>query len=265
MSAAELVDHLDSLDSCPSIEERADKLASLLLGNTKDQQEFADELMVWHTQAQDVDFLLVYNPGGFGGSPMCEDPEWPSIMEGISSHLEDSLKASSAIVEHMRAEYDVLGFLRSVDDISHSYSSTAPLLAAKVAFLTKHNESLRVIITGRSNGAAFSNEVMALLEDDAQVYSLQAGRPAGYHPDFDSESRTLQLTDNGLQQDTLSKGDFWAIIKANAGHLPSTSPPTEGSLQILSWYLKTPGHTYTWAHEDVRNNITAFLDCSFGT
>ena len=270
MDPGELQAHLDSLaqgqghvDDSGFIEDQARALAECLFDSSRNQDEFAEELITWYGQAKDIDVLLIYNPGGFGAGLLEDDPEWPSVMYGIQDYLEEEWEYTSVIVEHPRADYAGLGFIEAVDDMRNEYSSTAPILAAKLGFLTKYIPDLRTIITGRSFGAVFANEVMGLLPTNDRVLSVQAGRSPGYTPTFDSDDRTLLIENNGTEADTWRDGNLWAIMQANMGRVPSSSPPEEGSLQILSWYLRVPGHAYTWDLPGVQNEIIEFLDERF--
>jgi len=269
MSAGELRGHLHSLtqdehtDDLSFIQEQAGELARQLSLRTEKQEEFAEELTDWYVVSRDVDVLLVYNTGGFGGSAMSIDPEWPSILQGIQEYLSENCGDSSTIVEHRRAEYTAIGFIKSVNDIRTEYSSEAPLLAAKLSFINKYNPEVKIIVTGRSFGAVFANEVMRLLPQNDTFYSIQAGRYPRYNPSFNSDDRTLLIEDNGEQPDSWSQGNLWAIMQANLAHPPSSSPSEEGSLQILSWYLIVPGHVYTWELPGLRTDICVFLDTAF--
>lgn len=270
MRPEKLQDHLDSLaqgqghiDESGFIEDQARALAECLFDSSRNQEEFAEELTTWYIQAKDVDVLLVYNPGGFGAGPLSQDPEWPSVMYGIQEYLEEQWGYTSVIVEHTRADYAGLGFLKAADDIRNEYSSTAPILAAKMGFLSKYVPGLRIIITGRSFGAVFANEVIGLLPTNDRVFSVQAGRSPSYTPTSESDNRTLLIENNGTGADAWSDGDLWTIIQANLGHVPSSSPPEEGSMQILKWYLRVPGHAYTWVLPGVQDEVIEFLDERF--
>ena len=261
ITANELQQWIDSLEENPeSLRGQACELATKLFDNPDQRGEFAEELIETYSLAKDKDFLLVYNTGGFGGKGMAADWEWPSVLYGVQSILSE-LGYASIIVEHQRAEDNIPGFLGEVEQIRDYYSAKAPLLAAKVAFLTRYNSRLRVIITGRSNGAVFSNEVMELLENNPRVYSIQAGRSSWY---IGSKSeRTLLMDNNGIMPDAMARGDFLAIIRANLTRLPTTYPPKEGSKQIIKWFIEVPGHTYKWEHPGVQSQVKAFLEENF--
>lgn len=244
------------------IQAQALTLASSVYPDAARAQAFADELAAAYSRLEGVDVLLVYNPGGLGGAPMSEDPEWPSILYGISDYLQDKHGLSSAIMEHMRASYGGAGYLAALGEMQSKYPQAAPVLAAKLAFLTRYHPALRVIVTGRSHGAIFTNEVVELLLDNDRVYSIQAGRSPDYGRSQESP-RHLLLPGNGASPDPLSERDWWSIIKANVGRIPPTMPPEEGSMQVFKWYLRAPGHAYTWDIPELREQIVGFLDAEF--
>ena len=253
---------LDSNDNPdnPFIREQAEKLAMMLFKNPSQGDEFAHELTELYFRTREVDFLIIYNTGGFGGTTMAQDPEWPSVLEGTQAKLKE-LGYNCIIREHQRAGSSIIEFTSEVEQIFDYYSAKAPILAAKIAFLTKYNPKLKVITTGRCFGALLSGEVMELLEDNLQVCTIQAGRPFWFPPP--RLERTLVINNNGIMPDAKARGDIWGIIQANATRLPTTSPPKEGSCQILRWYFKAPGHAYTWQHPGVESQITAFLYQNF--
>lgn len=262
MSATTLESYISSLKSSenPSdefIRTQAQRLSVMVIGDDgAEQHQFAQELVHTYLKSQGVDFLLVYNTGGFGGTTMADDPEWPSVLQGIQGELQ-RMGYSAKIIEYHRSDSSFKGYVGEVVQIMNGYRGKSPLLAAQVSFVTKYNPQVRFIITGRSNGAVFSSAVMELLRKNDRAYSIQAGSSFWYKG---SETpRTLMIDNNGIMPDSFSRGDFWTIIKANVGRLPTTSPPEEGSMQILRWYIELPGHTYTWEHPGVRSQVRDFL------
>lgn len=269
VSAEDIQRRLDSLGEEPgdrvSMRERAYELGAAIFDDPTECDRFADEVTELYFASRDMDFLLVYNTGGFGGGVMAGDPEWPGVLEGTKDRLA-AMGYQSMIVEHQRGKGGFIDFFREVEEIKRDYRGKAPELAAKVAFLTKYNPGLKVILTGRCFGAVISNEVVKLAPENTQLYTIQAGRPFWY-TDPGGE-RTLLIKDNGVMPDILdARGvvDFlWTLAKANFGRLPSTSPPEEGSFQAIKLYLKAPGHSYAWKHPGIRSLITAFVEQHFG-
>lgn len=257
------VDRLDGSGNPENLEfirEQAYNLATMLFEEPARQEEFAKELSEMYWEAKDKDVLLVYNTGGFGGTSLIVDPQWQSILDGIQSWLANS-GYTSMIVEHKRGEHELSGWIGELKGLLSSYPARAPELAAKIAFLTKYDHDLRIIITGRSNGAVFSNEVMKLLEFDTRVCSVQAGRLFWY--DEPAPGRSLVMDNNGVTPDAKARGDLWAIVRANLGRIPTTSEPEGGSMKIINWYIKIPGHEYNWDYPEIRAQIEAFLQENF--
>ncbi|OGO03910.1 MAG: hypothetical protein A2Y91_06550 [Chloroflexi bacterium RBG_13_54_8] len=269
VSADDLRHYIDSLDGGSAdpatMKERAHELATHLFKGSAECSRFADEVVQVYSETQGIDFLLIYNTGGFGGSTMANDPEWSSILEGIRAELAN-LGYSSVIVEHQRSGKGLTDFLKETQDTQRNYRAKAPVLAAKVALLTKHNSQLKVIVTGRCFGGMISNEVTKLDAGNPRLYSIQASLPFWY-TDSGLE-RSLIIRGNGVEPDIVgSRGylDFlWKLARANVGRLPSSSPPKGGSFRAWRWYLKAPGHIYTWDYPGVRTSVVAFLEQNFG-
>jgi hypothetical protein len=130
-----------------------------------------------------------------------------------------------------------------------------------VEFLTRHITDLRVIIAGESTGVVISDTVMTILKDNQQVYSIQTGPPF-WHKNVTLD-RTLVLRGSGIVPDTVSQGDFLAIICANLESLFGFSRPGDSSGKVLL-YFSAPGHEYWWGNPDVYSQITDFLKQNFG-
>jgi len=239
------------MDIPEHVVEDANNLALQLFSNSNDEcDRLVESLLQVYSQAEDRDFLLIFNSGGLGREEI--GPEWGSILEGIEEELGE-MGYTTLLVIYARTSD---GFRASITEIRESiyfYPSKAQPLASQIDFLTRHIEGIRVIVAGESGGAVFSNEVMELLEANPRVYSIQTGIPFAYHG-LVSE-RSLVINDNGIIPDVLSRGDILAIFRANLWHLP-TYRPEEGH---LFFYIRAPGHIYTWDHPGVNSEISSFL------
>lgn len=262
------VDNLSPLDLALKEYEVSDEVTALaretaakLFGarSTKGA-DFARELVETFIPTKGKDFAIIYNTGGFGGSSITDDPEWSGVVYGIQSELA-KMGYTATVLEHTRSRYGLRGFLEESWDLIRNYPGKAPVLAAKIEFLTRVDDNLTIIITGRSFGAIYSNEVMRRLERNRRVHSIQAGRPFWYRPLPPPNS--LVIKDNGVIPDSFSQGDLWTILRANFCHRPTTDRPAGGSIRMGPFFLRTPGHEYTWGHPGVRNRTTAFLNESF--
>jgi len=237
------------------IREEATSLASLLFGgDPAGCEKFVNDLLQVYSEAVGTDFLLVYNSGGLGGEEI--GPEWQSIVEGIKEELRE-LGHSSLLVIYARTADGFWGFMNEIREAIHLYPSKTKPLASEIDFITRHIESINVILMGESSGGIFSNEVVNLLEANPRVYSIQTGIPFAYHGVV--SDRSLVINDNGITPDTMTSLDLWAIFRANIGHVP-TYRPEEGHLFL---YIRAPGHIYTWDHRGVKSEISSFLADNF--
>ncbi|MFW6125999.1 MAG: hypothetical protein ACOC58_02725 [Chloroflexota bacterium] len=215
---------------------------------------YRDSLLEVYCGLPESDFLLVFNSGGQGMDEI--GPEWASILDGLREEL-DRLGYTNVLVIYERTGEGFANFLRELRETALSYHEKAKALASAVDFLVGHAEGSKVIFLGESAGAMMSSEAMRLLGDNERVFSIGTGTPFYYHAV--SSERSLVINDNGLTPDTMHTADLWTVFKANLGRIP-TYRPEEGH---FLFYLRTPGHIYTWDHPGVRSQVTAFLEEQF--
>jgi hypothetical protein len=130
-----------------------------------------------------------------------------------------------------------------------------------VQFLTDNIPDLKVIVAGESTGTVVTDSAMSLLQDNAQVYSIQTGTPFWHKPA--ALSRSLLMNSNGKTVDTFSYGNVPAMLWANLKSWLGLSSPGDSAGNILSW-LRAPGHDYSWQYPGVSSEVSRFLDENFG-
>jgi len=238
----------------------ATELAVQLFGDyPHEYDDFVNQLLALYSEAEGKDFVVVFNPGGWGWSLVEASPGWSSIVNGIKSELESS-GYTSLMLNYQRAADSFLGHLDEAGEMMTSYQSKARDLAYRAEFLTTHVPDLKVILAGESNGAIITDSAMNLLADNPQIYSIQTGPPF-WHQTTTLE-RTLVLTDNGIVPDSFSRGDIPAMISSSIRALFGISQPEDESGEIL-YYVRAPGHDYQWQYPGVCTQITAFLRQNF--
>ena len=254
---------VDDLSAVPqSVAEDAVRLATELFGDSQEEcDSFANQLLAMYSKAEDKDFIILFNPGGWGWNMVEHSPDWWSISTGVKSELESSGYAS-LMLNYQRTVDTLRGHLNELVEMITGYSSKAKDLAYRVEFLTSHNTDLKVILAGESNGAIICDRAMCMLEDNPQVYSIQTGPPFWHENTI--LVRTLVLTSNGIIPDSFSQGDFLTIIRANLRSVLGLSQP-EGSSGKILHYVQAPGHDYRWQYPEVYSQIKNFLTKSFGT
>ena len=243
-----------------SVADDAAGLASELFDEGgKKYRAFVDQLLVAYVEAEDKDFIVVFNSGGWGWNMVEKSPGWRSILTGIKSEL-DSLGYESVVLNYRRTSETVLGCIEEFAESVASYPSKAKDLACRVEFLTDHLPDLSVIVTGESNGSVISDSAMHILQDNQSVYSIQTGSPF-WHRSVTME-RALLLNNNGMAPDSFSEGDIPTMVWASLKGLFGLAPPEENPGTILS-FLRAPGHDYSWKYPEVCSQIESFLEENF--
>ena len=244
-----------------SVVEDATRLATELFGDCQDKvDDFVNQLLATYLEAKDKDFVIVFNPGGWGWNLVETSPGWRSIFIGIKSELGSS-GYKALLLDHLRTVDSLQGRLSELVEMITRYPSKAKDLASRVEFLTNHIPDLRVIVAGESSGTVISARVMTLLEDNPRVYSIQTGPPFWHKNNM--WDRTLLLTGNGIIPDAFTEGDFLAVVKGYVKALFGLSEPIN-DFGTIPHYVSAPGHDYWWHYPEVYSQILEFIDNNFG-
>jgi len=253
-----------------ALKAEADRLAEQLYkGDTRKRASFTSRLLDICARAKDKDFLLVHNPGGFGGTPIEELLQWErSVVDGISSTIE-RLGYKSLLTQHLRSDMGFWEHMRDMKDqicfFLKGKSSKVRVLVAELRFITRHLQALTVIMIGASQGAAFSNAVMRQLGEIDRVYSIELGIFFPHMPRRVITKRTLAIDSNGTMPDPMANRNlrigFQAYLTAPWRWIKSR---LEGKPQKFTYCINAPGHDYNWEYPDVQGKIIDFLNLNFG-
>lgn len=142
--------------------------------------DMTSQLVGIYVAARDRDVVVIFNPGGWGWDPVAEIPGWQSILSGINQTLE-SYGLTTLTIDYKRTAHGLDGPIGESLALAGGYPFKFEEQAARVDFLLRHLPRLRVILTGESEGARISEEVMQALRDNPRVYSIQTGPPF-WHP-----------------------------------------------------------------------------------
>lgn len=241
--------------------DKAVKLAAELAGNSQQKlQNTVDQLLATYVEAKDRDVIVVFNPGGWGWNITKTASGWGSILDGIKSQLENE-GYRTLILNYRRTSSGVKGAISEFFEAASNYPKKARDLATRIKFLTENLPDLRVIIAGESTGTVITDRTMNLLKNDTRVYSIQTGTPFWHKPD--TQERTLLMNTNGTTVDTFSYGDvpvmIWTTVKSWFGIKSTNDKPGD----ILFW-LKAPGHDYSWQYPGVYDEVVKFINKNFG-
>jgi hypothetical protein len=243
-----------------SVIDDANGVAAEIFGDDEAKcNDFANQLLATYAAAQDHDFVIVFNSGGWGWSLLEESPGWWYTFKGIDAELAD-WGYTSLQLDYLRT---TSGFSSRIDEFWQmliAYPAKAEVLAARVEFLTDRLPDIDVILIGESTGAVLIDSAMVIMGDNPQVYSIQAGPPF-WHTTVNTE-RSLIMIGNGIEVDTLSQGSgfdyLWGCYKK-----------WFGTIRLVSHYgtephiVVAPGHDYWWQYPEVRSQITQFLIDNF--
>ncbi len=235
-------------------------LATELFGDCQEKcDDFVNQLLAIYLEAEDKDFVIVFNSGGWGWNLVEDSPGWWSIFDGIESELE-SLSYTSLELNYLRVADSFQGRLDEVGEMLTGYQSKAEDLACRAEFLTTHIPDLKVILAGESTGAVITDGAMEILEDNPRVYSIQTGPPF-WHQTAMSE-RTLVMTGNGITTDSFCQGDLPSIFLGYFKKWFGLLEP-EDDFGTTTHYIAAPGHDYWWQYPEVCSQITNFLTQNF--
>ncbi len=245
-----------------SVADDATKLATELFGDYQEKHDdFVSQLLAAYVEAKDKDFVVFFNPGGWGWNFVENSPGWYSISNGIKSELEN-LGYASLMLDYRRTGETLRGVIDEFVEVITNYPSKSENLACRMEFLTAHIPDLKVIVTGESNGTVISDSAMNILRDNPQVYSIQTGPPF-WHQNV-MRDRTLVLNYNGITPDSFSQGDIPAILWASLKALVGLSPAEEEDPGRILYFFRAPGHDYCWQYPGVYSQISNFLEHNFG-
>jgi hypothetical protein len=221
-------------------------------------QETVNQFLATYEQAKDRDFVIVFNSGGWGWN-ISKTSGWSTILEGIQSQLENQ-GYQTTVMNYRRTNSGIGGVIREFIEAATRYPHKAKYLAARIEFLTSNLPDLRVIVAGESTGTVITDQVMSLLKNDARVYSIQTGTPFWHKPS--TLDRTLLINNNGATLDTFSYGDIPAMVWSTVKGWFGLSSQNDKPGHVMFW-LKAPGHDYSWQYPGVYNNVVEFIKKNF--
>jgi len=262
---------LSKTDKGTALQEEASRLAQQLFGNNvKKRASFTNRLSDICTRAQGKDFLLIHNPGGWGSTPLEQLLKWErSIVDGVSASIE-RLGYSWLLTQYFRSGSSWWAHMRNIKEEARFFlkgkSSKVGVMAAELKFIAEHSNSLKVILVGASQGAAFSNAVMRQLDGPHQIYSIELGLFFPHMPRRVVTERTLAIDSNGTVPDPMAHRNLRAGFKAYI-----TAPfrwikyRLQGKPEKFTYCINAPGHNYNWEYPEVHQQITEFLETNFST
>jgi hypothetical protein len=253
-----------------AIQNEAGEVARQLFGGRERPcADFTRCLLDFYEQAENKDFLVIHNPGGWGSSRLDRCLEWEkSIVEGVASAVH-RLGYTAALTQYFRVkDTQWAHFLDGMEQVRiflKGRYSQARVLAAQLAFITGHVDRVKIIMVGVSQGAGFSNAVMRQLGDGNRVYSIELGTMFIQVPRRLCTDHTLVIDGNGIEPDPFVRRYFVAGARAYAmAPLRWMKYRMIGKPRKFTHCVVMPGHDYSWEYPGVRTEIESFLQARFG-
>jgi len=243
-----------------SVIDDAERIADEFVGDSGERhQNMVDQLVGSYIAARDADIVIFFNSGGMGWNYVKDTPSWESILNGITSELEN-LGYRPLVLNYCRTGKGFWSSIKEIIEASTRYTKKVRDMEIRVEFLVDHLPDLKVIVAGESTGTVITEEAMNFLRNRPNVYSIQTGNPF-WNKTTDQE-RTLRINTNGTCSDAFSYGNVpgmaWATFKSWVG----LSSPEDNPGNILK-FLKAPGHDYFWKYPGISTEIIRFLRDNF--
>jgi pimeloyl-ACP methyl ester carboxylesterase len=249
-----------------TLREEAYRLAEQLFGSEEAGSDFANQLMDVCTRAKGKDFLIVHNPGGWGHARLDQCLGWErGMVTGIKTAIEE-MGYSLLLTQYFRSGTGWWEQMRDLREQFRSFASKASLMAAWLQFIVTHINTIKVILVGVSQGAAFSSAVMQKLGGRYPVYSIELGFPFQYKSWRVITERTLAVEGNGVKPDVLVQGNLWVGARTlMAAPFKWIWYRLRGKRVMFAHCFNAPGHEYEWANPEIKRLIRGFLKANFGT
>lgn len=215
---------------------------------------FSPEVIPENLQPQEVldiaankDVIIIFNPGGWGNTPLEEAEDFAPIIEGIELTLNE-WGYNSIVIPYTRTKDNLFGKITGIKEFFNSFQYSSEDLSERIEFITKNFPDKKIIITGLSSGASFVNETYEKISGEVKdsVYAIAAGTP--FWTSAQESDNVLLLDNDG--KDSLAKGNVESLL------LSLVKTPFTGGFQAT-------GHDYFWFSPEVNSQIITFLESKF--
>jgi hypothetical protein len=235
--------------------------SALFAGQPQACAEFRDTILQTFVDTAGADAVILYNPGGWGRMGMDKDGQWAPVVVQAEALLEE--RGYNTVTQtFLRTSSTFFGVLEEFQELLFCFPTKAREQADLVTFLTENRPEVQVVITGLSQGGAYTNEVSKLLESNERVCSIAAGVPFYYLESV--SNNTLVLDNNGVEADALKDGDATALLSCTVSAYRSWLwNGLDGGPLGVGAYYNPPGHDYHWEEPGVGPIVTGFLRYHF--
>ena len=186
-------------------------------------------------------------------------------MNGVKAAMEQ-MGYNVLLTQYFRSGTGWREQMRDLKEQFQFFAFKASVMATWLKFIMAHAETIKVVLVGVSQGAAFSSAVMWQLGGHYPVYSIELGFPFQYKSRRVITERTLVVEGNGLRHDDLVQGNLWVGARIlMAAPFKWIWHRLRGRRVALAHCVTAPGHEYDWANPEIEGRIKGFLKANFGT
>ncbi len=223
-----------------------------LLGESPDNFQFKEMI----NAVSDKEVVIVFNSGGWGNTPLNQADDFRPVIEGIQKTLKD-LGYNSVVIPYERTKESFFGIIEGLKETFTLFQKQSQKLAIEIEDFIDNNPENKVIVTGLSNGGAFTDKVMEKISEDKRnsVFAIEVGTPF-WENVLDSDS-VLLLDNQG--KDPLSAIDLKILLPSFLkAPIKWSLAKISGQELSLGHALRLPGHYYDW--EEIAPEIRLFLE-----
>ena len=132
----------------------------------------------------------------------------------------------------------------------------------RIKQLTELFPNLKIILTGRSTGASFIENVLRALPENTQVLAIEATRPLGNRNPLAVPNRTLLI--KNPQVDPLEEGNIWGILRNGLPPRVFIGQGGDFGIGKLRVDFQLPEHdNCCFWNPEIANGVEEFLDIYF--
>jgi hypothetical protein len=221
-----------------------------------DNSQFKETL----SSKTDADFVIVFNPGGWGDTPMEESYDLLPIVKNIEKTLNEK-GYKSVIIPYQRTREGFLAKFMGSKEFFNYFRKQSDEAAENIEVFLENNPGKKVLMVGLSAGAIFVDETMKKTANlQKSVFAIEIGTPF-WQNKLDSQNILSLDNKNG---DSLTKGEVRVLLstlfKGPAKWLKAKFSGAELSFSLA---FDFPSHKYFWDSPEVSQKIVIFFSDNF--
>lgn len=212
-------------------------------------------------EASEHNFIMIFNGGGWGDTPLSKTTDFAPILKGIQETL-ISYGYTVTVTPYVRTLPGLIGRLAGTKEQLNSFKRISQIQIKDLRRLASNFPDKRFILIGFSVGGGLSGITLEHLADLPNICGITVGTP-GWYKTFASK-RSLVLNNDNL--DPLCHGDVMKIARSVIeSPLNWIKARRKGHKLSMALAIQIPNHAYSWDSSKVREPIVRFLQTNLNT